>query len=174
MSFMPSCILSSIKGITLIQRDFVLNFDNEVLRYLNSQRNLNKCHAKWSNFLQEYTFTLHHKSGALSMATYVWVGESHCYEPSVGMSYLLIPLRTYITLTHTLVLFVSLVSLWVRTLWLLIFFTLKIYISGWYKMQLMWINGCRIFRTRSRKFSARTLTANPEVRTCPNTKLWVC
>ena len=36
--------------------------DHEALKYLNSQRKLNKRHAKWSTFLQEYTFNLRHKA----------------------------------------------------------------------------------------------------------------
>nr|CAD1823724.1 unnamed protein product [Ananas comosus var. bracteatus] len=47
----------------LIHREFILNSDHEALRYLNSQKNLNKRHAKWSAFLQEYTFHLRHKQG---------------------------------------------------------------------------------------------------------------
>ena len=47
----------------LVHRKFVLNSNHEALKYLNSQRNLNKRHARWSTFLQEYTFNLRHKTG---------------------------------------------------------------------------------------------------------------
>lgn len=50
----------------LIQREFVLNFDHKALRYLKSQQNLNWRHAKWPNFLQEYTFNLRYKSRVLN------------------------------------------------------------------------------------------------------------
>ena len=47
----------------LIQREFILNSDHEALRYLNSQKKLSHRHAKWVSFLQEYTFSLRHKTG---------------------------------------------------------------------------------------------------------------
>lgn len=45
----------------LIQREFVLNSDNEALKHINNQGNLNRIHANWVAFLQEYTFVLKHK-----------------------------------------------------------------------------------------------------------------
>lgn len=48
----------------LIQREFILNSDHEALKYINNQGNLNRRHAKWVSFLQEYTFVLRHKSGS--------------------------------------------------------------------------------------------------------------
>lgn len=37
--------------------------DHEVLRYLNSLKKLNPHHAKWVEFLQEYSFVMKHKVG---------------------------------------------------------------------------------------------------------------
>lgn len=47
----------------LLPQEFVLFSDHEALRYLNSKKKLNPRHAKWVEFLQEYTFVLKHKSG---------------------------------------------------------------------------------------------------------------
>ncbi|PRQ29559.1 putative nucleotidyltransferase, Ribonuclease H [Rosa chinensis] len=47
----------------LLPQEFVLYSDHEALRYLNSQKRLNPRHAKWAEFIQEYTFVLKHKSG---------------------------------------------------------------------------------------------------------------
>lgn len=50
----------------LIQQEFILNSNDETLCYLKFQRNFNRHHAKWSNFLQEYTFTLRYKFGVMN------------------------------------------------------------------------------------------------------------
>ncbi|PKA55669.1 putative mitochondrial protein [Apostasia shenzhenica] len=47
----------------LLPQEFILFSDHEALRYLNSQKKLNSRHAKWVEFLQEYTFVLKHKAG---------------------------------------------------------------------------------------------------------------
>lgn len=52
----------------VIHREFVLNSDHEALKYLNSQRNLNRRHAKWSSFLQEHTFNVKHNAGVINRA----------------------------------------------------------------------------------------------------------
>lgn len=50
----------------LNHREFVVKSEHEALKYLNSQRNLHKRHAKWSLFLQEYTFHLRHKAEVIN------------------------------------------------------------------------------------------------------------
>ena len=47
----------------LLPSEFVLYFDHEALKYVNSRKKLNHCHGKWVYFLQEYTFVIKHKSG---------------------------------------------------------------------------------------------------------------
>ena len=47
----------------LIQKEFILHSDHEALKFVNSQKKLNRRHAKWVAFLQEYTFMLRHKAG---------------------------------------------------------------------------------------------------------------
>ena len=42
--------------------EFVLFFYHQVLRYLNSQKKLNARHAKWVEFLNEYSFVINHRS----------------------------------------------------------------------------------------------------------------
>jgi len=53
----------------LLSKEFILHFDHEALKYLNSQQKLNTRHAKWSEFLQAYSFSIKHKSGKLKQVT---------------------------------------------------------------------------------------------------------
>ena len=43
--------------------EFVLFFDHQALRYLNSQKKLNASHAEWVEFLNEYSFMINHCDG---------------------------------------------------------------------------------------------------------------
>ena len=47
----------------LLPIEFVLFSDQQALRYLNSQKKLNAQHAKWVEFLNEYSFVINHRSG---------------------------------------------------------------------------------------------------------------
>jgi hypothetical protein len=40
--------------------------DHEALKHLNSQDKLSARHAKWAAFVQQFSFTIKHKSGALN------------------------------------------------------------------------------------------------------------
>ena len=46
----------------LLPTEFVLFSDHQALRYLNSQKKLNARHAKWVEFLNEYSFVINHHS----------------------------------------------------------------------------------------------------------------
>jgi hypothetical protein len=50
----------------LAYNDFILYSDHEVLKHLNSQDKLSARHAKWATFVQQFSFTIKHKSGALN------------------------------------------------------------------------------------------------------------
>ena len=47
----------------LLSTEFVLFSDHQALRYLNSQKKLNAQHAKWVEFLNEYSSMINHRSG---------------------------------------------------------------------------------------------------------------
>jgi len=47
----------------LLLQEFVLYFVHEAMRSIYSQKKLNARHGRWIEFLQDYTFTLHHKTG---------------------------------------------------------------------------------------------------------------
>jgi len=90
----------------LIHREFVLFSDHDSLRHLHSQKHLNAQHARWVEFLQQYTFVLKHKAGtenrvadALSRKTFLlhtltvdvnWfhgVKEQYPEDPDFGKIY---------------------------------------------------------------------------------------
>ena len=49
-----------------MHKKFILFSDHEALKYINGQHKFSHWHAKWVAFLQEFTFTLRHKAGALN------------------------------------------------------------------------------------------------------------
>lgn len=44
--------------------EFIIYSDHEALKYFRSQKHLNKMHARWAAYLEQFTFLLKHKSGA--------------------------------------------------------------------------------------------------------------
>jgi hypothetical protein len=46
----------------LIHREFVLYTDHDSLRHINSQKQLNTRHARWVDFMQQFSFVLKHKA----------------------------------------------------------------------------------------------------------------
>ena len=47
----------------LLSKEFVLFSDHEALKYLHSQQKLSDRHARWVEYLQDYTFVIRHKKG---------------------------------------------------------------------------------------------------------------
>ena len=47
----------------LMPREFVLYSDNHALQFINNQLKLNQKHAKWVEFLQNFTLIIKHTSG---------------------------------------------------------------------------------------------------------------
>ena len=47
----------------LLPKEFVINSDHESLKYLKGQGKLNKRHAKWVEFLQQFPYVIKHKKG---------------------------------------------------------------------------------------------------------------
>ena len=54
---------------SLLPQEFVLYSDHQALRYLSSQNKLSAKHARWVEFLGEYTFVLKHRSGVENKVT---------------------------------------------------------------------------------------------------------
>jgi hypothetical protein len=50
----------------LAYNDFILYSDHEALKYLNSQDKQSSRHAKWVAYVQQFSFTIKHKAGALN------------------------------------------------------------------------------------------------------------
>jgi hypothetical protein len=44
-------------------REFVIHSDHEALKYLRSQSNLNRRHAKWVEFIESFPYIIQHKKG---------------------------------------------------------------------------------------------------------------
>ncbi|XP_059436337.1 uncharacterized protein LOC132169297 [Corylus avellana] len=53
-------------SLYLAYNDFILYSDHEALKHLHSQDKLSSRHAKWATFVQQFSFTIKHKSGTLN------------------------------------------------------------------------------------------------------------
>ena len=47
----------------LLPREFIIHSDHESLKYLKGQGKLNKRHAKWVEFLEQFPYMIKHKHG---------------------------------------------------------------------------------------------------------------
>jgi hypothetical protein len=47
----------------LVPKEFVLYSDNQALQFITRQKKLNQRHAKWVEFMQNFTFVIEHISG---------------------------------------------------------------------------------------------------------------
>ena len=50
-------------NITFWPKEFVIHSDHESLKYLKSQANLNKRHAKWVEFIESFPYVIKYKKG---------------------------------------------------------------------------------------------------------------
>jgi len=47
----------------LVSKEFIIHIDHETLKYLKSQHKLNKRHAKWVEFLEQFPYIIKYKKG---------------------------------------------------------------------------------------------------------------
>ena len=50
--------------------EFVLYYDHDALKHINRQDKLSSRHANWAAYIQQFSFVIKHKSGALNRATH--------------------------------------------------------------------------------------------------------
>ncbi|XP_020702838.1 uncharacterized protein LOC110114328 [Dendrobium catenatum] len=48
----------------LLHQEFILSSDHQALQFINSKKHINRMHAQWILFLQQFNFVLQHKAGA--------------------------------------------------------------------------------------------------------------
>jgi len=51
----------------LFPKEFVIHSDHESLKYLKTQSKLNKRHAKWVEFLEQFPYVIKHKQGKINV-----------------------------------------------------------------------------------------------------------
>jgi len=51
----------------IFSKEFVIHSDHESLKYLKGQSKLNKRHAKWVEFLEQFTYVIKHKQGKINV-----------------------------------------------------------------------------------------------------------
>ena len=51
----------------LVSKEFVIHSDHESLKYLKGQHKLNKCHAKWMEFLEQFPYVIKYKKGSTNI-----------------------------------------------------------------------------------------------------------
>ena len=54
----------------LIPKEFVLYSDNQALQFITRQEKLNQRHAKWVEFVHNFTFVIKHISGSANKVAY--------------------------------------------------------------------------------------------------------
>jgi hypothetical protein len=47
----------------LWSKEFVIHYDHESLKHIRGQSKLNKCHAKWVEFIETFSYIINHKKG---------------------------------------------------------------------------------------------------------------
>ena len=51
----------------MFQKEFVIHSDHESLKYLKGQHKLNKIHAKWMEFLEQFPYVIKYKKGSTNI-----------------------------------------------------------------------------------------------------------
>jgi len=56
-------------GNIIFFQEFVIHCDHESLKYLKGQSKLNKRHAKWVEFIEQFPYVIKHKQGKANVVT---------------------------------------------------------------------------------------------------------
>ncbi|XP_052727683.1 uncharacterized protein LOC128194996, partial [Vigna angularis] len=51
----------------LVTREFIIHTDHESLKYIKGQAKLNKRHAKWVEYLEQFPYVIKHKKGSINV-----------------------------------------------------------------------------------------------------------
>ena len=62
----------------LFPKEFVIHSDHESLKYLKCQNKLNKRHAKWVEFLEQFPYVIKHKQGKLMLLPMCFLDAIPC------------------------------------------------------------------------------------------------
>ena len=64
MHLLGLCLLGNT---IFFPKEFVIHSDHESLKYLKSQNKLNKRHAKWVEFIEQFPYVIKHKQGKVNI-----------------------------------------------------------------------------------------------------------
>ena len=59
-------------------KEFIIHSDHEALKYLKSQSNLNKCHAKWVEFIESSPYIIKYKRVKIMLLLMLFLGKTCC------------------------------------------------------------------------------------------------
>jgi len=65
----------------LVSNEFVIHSDHESLKYIRGKSKLNKRHAKWVKYLEQFSYVIKYKKGKTNAVDDASLGSTHCFAP---------------------------------------------------------------------------------------------